>query len=167
MHTADQLRSWFSYNPDTGVIRAKVKMGNRWPGTPITCRNADGYIQLSVQRVHYLGHRLAWILHYGTEPQGRIDHRNEVKWDNRIDNLRDGAEKYNPQNVTKANKNSTSGIRGVRFRKEKGKWQARIMVNFKEKHLGYFLTQEEAEAAYLEGKKLYHPDCGGNFQGGK
>jgi len=43
---------------------------------------------------------------------------------------------------------NTSGYRGVRFRKDNKKWQARIMVNYKSISIGHFKSDIEAAKAY-------------------
>lgn len=43
--------------------------------------------------------------------------------------------------------NNTSGNKGVTFNSNAGKWQAKIGVNGRIKHLGYFKTADEAVAA--------------------
>ena len=45
-------------------------------------------------------------------------------------------------------KDSTSGFRGVDYRKDLKKWRARITINNKEKHLGLFNSKEEAALAF-------------------
>jgi hypothetical protein len=42
--------------------------------------------------------------------------------------------------------NNTTGERGTSFHKPSGKYCARVQVNGKEKHLGYFTNLEEASA---------------------
>lgn len=52
--------------------------------------------------------------------------------------------------------NNTSGIKGVCWHKARQKWQARIMVNGKTKHLGYFISLADAREAYDKAAKKYH-----------
>lgn len=47
---------------------------------------------------------------------------------------------------------NTSGFKGVSFRKAQGKWTARLTIDGKRAHLGYFPTAEAAAAA-IEAKK--------------
>jgi len=42
---------------------------------------------------------------------------------------------------------STSGIKGVYWHKKKEKWHARLYINKKHTHLGYYSTKEEAAQA--------------------
>ncbi|MDA6380520.1 HNH endonuclease signature motif containing protein [Escherichia coli] len=60
----------------------------------------------------YPAHRLAWLIVYGTMPDGFIDHINRVRTDNRISNLRLVTHSENMQN-RKIQKNNKSGYRGV------------------------------------------------------
>jgi hypothetical protein len=46
----------------------------------------------------------------------------------------------------KMQSNNTTGERGTSFHKPSGKYCARVQVNGKEKHLGYFTNLEEASA---------------------
>lgn len=62
-------------------------------------------------------------------------------------------------------KNSPSGYKGVRFRKDANKWQARIRAEKKELHLGYFDTIEEAARAYdAAARKHFGEFANLNFQ---
>lgn len=45
---------------------------------------------------------------------------------------------------TKLQKNNTSGIKGVRWHRRSGKWQASITFKGKDYHLGYYADLEEA-----------------------
>jgi len=76
-----------------------------------------------------------------------IDHINGNGLDNRKENLRLCTNSQNQANRG-ANKNSQSGLKGLRFRY--GKWQARIKFNRKEIHLGAFSSKTEAAKAYEE-----------------
>lgn len=75
-----------------------------------------------------------------------VDHINNSKIDNNVKNLRFATYKENNQNASISSSN-TSGIKGVCWHKEKKKWQAQIVINGKNKHLGYFNTLEKAKSA--------------------
>jgi hypothetical protein len=56
-------------------------------------------------------------------------------------------------------KNSTSGCKGVSYKKSargEKKWVARIQVNGVQQWLGYFMTKEEASAAYWKAAEELH-----------
>lgn len=81
-------------------------------------------------------------------PKGKdTDHINCVKLDNRKHNLRTCNDKQNGRNKLPY-RNNTSGYKGVSWYKPYKKWTAFIIINYKQKNLGYFDTIEEARDAY-------------------
>ena len=76
-----------------------------------------------------------------------IDHIDNNPSNNNVKNLRWATCKDNGYNRGK-NKNNKSGYKGVSFYKPLKKYQAKIRINNKLKHLGYFKTAEEASKAY-------------------
>ncbi len=80
-------------------------------------------------------------------PKGTvIDHVNGNKLDNRRDNLRVCDQRGNLRNARA--KRGSSRYKGVYYHKQVGKWCAHITVDYKTRHLGLFLTEEEAAQAY-------------------
>ena len=82
-------------------------------------------------------------MHNGTWPKLEIDHINHIKDDNNIENLRDITPRLN-QLTKPICKNNTSGYKGVRWRKDRNKWQAYTNVTSKFKSLGHFINKEGA-----------------------
>jgi len=76
-----------------------------------------------------------------------IDHINGNKLDNRKINLRLVTNSQNQHNQL-----NVSGCY-----KQKYGWSATIHANGKSIYLGNYNTKDEARAAYLEAKKIYHP----------
>ena len=60
-----------------------------------------------------------------------------------LSKIKDGS--FNPDTYKPKH---TSKYKGVGFQKASNKWQARIRINDKQKHIGYFLTELEAHHAY-------------------
>jgi hypothetical protein len=88
------------------------------------------------------------------DPEGLvIDHINHDTLDNRRTNLRAITRLGNTQNKKGENKNNKSGVRGVCWNKNAGKWKAHIRVKGKQTHLGYFVDLEEAEKAVIKARK--------------
>jgi hypothetical protein len=77
-----------------------------------------------------------------------IDHRDGIRNNNCIDNLRVVTQQQNHFNRTKA--------KGYSWNKRAQKYQASIKLNGKPIHLGHFKTEDEARAAYLAAKQIYH-----------
>lgn len=73
-----------------------------------------------------------------------VDHINGNTLDNRKCNLRLCTNVDNLKNRINLPKNNTSGILGVRFRKDRNKWYSELQVNGKTIRLGSYLTKEEA-----------------------
>jgi len=49
----------------------------------------------------------------------------------------------------KPHRDSRSGVLGVSWRRDCRRWQARICVNHRQRHLGYFQVITDAAAAYM------------------
>jgi len=131
---------------DTNARRAGKHAG-RIAGT--------GYRQIGIGRRIYYAHRLVWFWHHGTWPTGEIDHANQNRLDNRLENLRDATYSNNQANV-RVRRTSTSGFRGVS--RTKKKWRASICVRGIKAWLGSFRTPEEASAAYNEAHRIAFRD---------
>lgn len=99
-------------------------------------------------------HRLAWFMEHGEIPSGQIDHIDHNKTNNRISNLRDVSRSQNQRNKLMP-KNNTSGVTGVAWHKQRGKWVAysRVSGSGKIKHLGLYESISEAEAAVIKFRK--------------
>ena len=76
-----------------------------------------------------------------------IDHINRNRLDNRRCNLRYATPSQNQMNK-KIPKNNTSGYRGVSFYKPNKKWRAKIKIDEKHIHIGYFESILDATKAY-------------------
>lgn len=79
----------------------------------------------------------------------KVDHENRNKLDNTRNNLRSCTHSQNTANQGIRSTNN-SGYKGVRYRKDKSLFEARITKDYKESHLGYFQTAIEAADAYDE-----------------
>ncbi len=79
-------------------------------------------------------------------PQGMIiDHINGNGLDNRRENLRVVTTRQNQQNLHIP---KSSRYPGVIWYKQTKRWQARIKINGRSKHLGYFKDEFEAATVY-------------------
>jgi len=63
-------------------------------------------------------------------------------------NLRDATDSQNQANQQKHHGPSSSRFKGVGWHKASGKWRARIKVDYQDRYLGVFATEEEAARAY-------------------
>lgn len=153
--TQSKLKDQLNYNPETGIftwvsIKQKVHIGMIAGGY-----TDKGYILINIFGRKYAAHRLAWLYVYGEFPPDLIDHINGIKDDNRICNLRKATPAENNQNIRKAFKsNKSSGLLGVSWLEYKKKWHSRIVINGKQKSLGFYKTPMEAHEAYIDRKSV-------------
>lgn len=85
----------------------------------------------------------------------KCDHINGNSLDNRRANLRLVTLQENAMNRRLGNR-STTGFKGVSFKKQTGRYEAYICKNGKQKHIGYYNTPEEAHEAYCKvGRELH------------
>ena len=76
-----------------------------------------------------------------------VDHINGNGLDNRRENIRCVRPKDNSRRIRKR-KPSRAGYKGVAVSKTKGRWEARICVDYKLRHIGTYDTPEQAARAY-------------------
>lgn len=155
--TADRLRQLLAYEQETGIFRCVRARAQLRAGDIAGSRNVNGYWYIGVDRRYYTAHRLAWLFMTGDWPPGDIDHIDGNPLNNRWANLRQVTEHANLQNQRRAHRNSRSGLLGVSpFGK---RWQSRIRVAGRDRHIGTFDTAEQAHLAYLNAKRVHHPGC--------
>lgn len=117
--------------------------------------STNGYYQVILQKEGfkkiYKVHSLVAICFLNHTPNGThdvvIDHINEVKTDNRLENLRLIGHR---ENVARSMKNNTSTYVGVSWSKNAKKWISQITIEGKTKYLGLFDNEEDANKKYLE-----------------
>lgn len=154
--TQSRLKEVLHYDPDTGQFIWTLDRGPARSGAPAGTIK-DGYLVIRVDRVEYRAHRLAWLYLYGQTPKLGLDHKDGVRSNNKISNLREALQGENNQNQQRANKRSKSGLLGAFYLKHNGKWKSAIQVDRKRRCLGVFDSAEEAHQAYLVAKVKYHP----------
>lgn len=90
-----------------------------------------------------------------TDTDTRADHKDMNGLNCRRANLRECSHAENLCNRG-ANRNNTSGFKGVSWFVKNKRWSAQIHVSGLRKHLGYFDTPEAAHAAYCDAARKYH-----------
>jgi len=154
--SAGFLRSWFTYDPDTGAFRWNHSPNRRIKAGDLAGSIVNGRAFVCVLGVKIPAGRAAWMLANGTEPSGVIDHINGNPLDNRIANLRDVTQQVNTQNQRRSHRRSSTGLLGVIPRPKQGKYDATICINGKSVYLGRFDTAQQAHDCYLQAKRAMH-----------
>lgn len=149
--TQEYLKSKLHYDSTTGIF---TWLTGQNTGKVAGCKNGDlpdkGYWKISIDKIRYSAHRLAWLYEYGEFPPSILDHIDKNRINNSISNLRLATDLLNSRNQS-IYKNSPTGFHGVTA--HGNRWRARININGKKVHLGVFDTIEEA-AAYRHIKEL-------------
>ena len=156
--TQERLKGILSYDPATGVFVwiANVSKSVR-RGDEAGHMAASGYRLIRINGIRYRAHRLAWLYVHGKWPAAFLDHRNNIFFDNRIENLREATKQQNAQNQG-VSSNNKSGFKGVSFNKRTRRWLSQIRYGGRSNFLGYFLTPEAAHAAYAAAAQKHHQE---------
>ena len=138
----------------TGLILRFDKRSKKWKICKGT-KHTDGYLMMRIDRKWYLMHRVLAhafkILDLHSEL--KIDHKDRDRSNNNISNFRPGTSQENSFNTD---------AKGYSWHKGNKKWRARICLDGKSIHLGYFVKEEDARNAYLVGLTLGNWDCVSN-----
>ena len=153
--TQEFVQSLFDYDFATGnLIRKKTTSSKAKAGSIAGSLKGHRYARVSVNnKLHYV-HHVVWIWHHGCLP-AEIDHINRDRFDNRIENLRPTDRSANNIN-TNTRCNNKSGFAGICWDKRYKKWQVRIGVNNKSKHIGYYDDLDTAKQKREEAVKLHY-----------
>lgn len=162
------LKCILHYDPETGIFTwlkkrssyaGKVKEGAI--AGSLKTGIGGGYIKITVDRIQYRAHCLAWYYMTGSPvPKGlEIDHIDRNRKNNAWKNLRAVSRSQNCMNHG-LRSNNISGVRGVSWHAQCKKWMARITVEGNIIHLGLFPTVEDAASARKEAEKKYYSAAG-------
>lgn len=160
--TQSRLKELMHYNPDTGVFTRIVRTANCIKVGDVAGSYSRGYLLIYIERKRYRANRLAFLYMTGSFPAAQTDHINHIRDDNRWVNLRAVTPSENTRNQSRRS-NNLSGVNGVGWHQNKGKWHARIRLPNRLIHLGYFATLEEAATARQSANIKYgfHENHGG------
>lgn len=145
-----RLRSLLRYDAATGHLHWLVKVSltgdaRGKPGSRAGTITKSGYVQVSVNKRTYVGHRIAWALVTGQWPQQTIDHINGERADNRWHNLR-CATQSQQQGNRPHNCDGLAKIRGLSWISKDQVWQ----VSLAGKYLGRYRDKDVAERVFDE-----------------
>lgn len=139
------------YASDCGKIKSLKKAGkekilSQW------FHKKSGYYYVTLsgggKRGNFSVHSLVAMAFLGHIPCGfesEVDHINEIKTDNRLENLQILTHR---ENISRSKKNTTSKYRGVSWDKNTKKWYSKIRFEKRNVSLGFFDKEEDAHIAY-------------------
>lgn len=154
--TQADVKTLFDYDVENGWLVWKIGqygIPNQPAGNkPIS----NGYGIIEINGKKYRAHRIMWLWHKGTFPPKFIDHIDQNRMNNRIENLRLSDSRTNQHNC-KTRKNNNSGFPGVHWYSRVKKYRVGIRADNETHHIGYYDTLEEAIHAAKLAKIKYHP----------
>lgn len=161
------LKELLKYNSITGKLTWNVREERHIKNIPCATWNkryayteagytskSDGYIYVEIYKETFLSHRIIWKIVYEEEPI-EIDHKDGIRNNNILTNLRNVTHPENSKNITLPTSN-TSGHIGVYRHSRKFRWCAQIKVNQRAIHLGSFYYLEDAIKARKEAEIKYN-----------
>lgn len=153
-----RLHEIFLYDPVTGKLTWKVRTsGSRGDaifnashaGKEAGAPHQGGYLQVGFRLdgiAHKaLVHRICFAMAHGYWPDD-VDHENNVRDDNRLDNLRDAGKLMNNKNRSVVR--AKNGLKGAFVHSTTGRFFSQIAVQGQCQYLGSFETIEDAARAY-------------------
>ena len=145
---------------DNYIVSSYGRIKNIETGRILRPLKNRGYLQIILycdgKRKKIFIHR-AVAQAFLTNPENKkcIDHKNGIRDDNNIENLRFSTHTENGRNKS-INRNNTTSFKGVTFRKDLNKYASRITIHGILKFIGYYKTKEEASEAYeARAKELF------------
>ena len=162
----DVLQTLLDYDPETGVLSWMPGLPyakQRQAGRPAGTMSKGGYLRTSIARRMYANNRIAWKMHYGTDPVGVVDHEDGDKLNNRIGNLRDASQNKNTYNSVRRTDNTT-GYKGVVYSKNRRAFVVNLTVRGVKIKSPSFATPEAANKYVMARRELLHGEftCHGN-----
>jgi hypothetical protein len=114
--------------------------------------DTKGYYQVSLYKnkfrksfgIHKLV-AMAFLKHTPCGYELVVDHINDIKTDNQVENLQIVTQRFN---CKKTQNTYSSKYKGVNWSKNDKKWKSSIYINGKQNHLGYFKCETSAHLAY-------------------
>ena len=135
--SAESLDSLLSYRDGSLFWRRSGRLAGNLSST--------GYRHIQIWGVTFLEHRVIFAMHNNNVPD-IVDHKNRIRNDNRIENLRPSNSSLNQANRDKTL--GTSKYKGVSWNGDA--WRAVIQVNLEAIQIGRFHSEADAALAYNE-----------------
>lgn len=140
MLTHALVKEYFIYT-DGSLFWNRVMLGGRL-GERAGSQHHGGYRNIKIDGVIYLEHRVVWLYFNDTNPD-EVDHKDQDKLNNRIENLRAATHGQNQRNVKSRGSSKWMGVSAYQ-----GRWKAQTRKDGKVQYIGFFDNEEDAALAY-------------------
>lgn len=150
----EELLQYFDYHPEGYLIHKNRKdtLGrsrSHYVGKKAGNLDSKNRWRITLHGKFYEGHRLIWIWHYGSIPEGLIvDHIDGNSLNNQIENLRTGTVSQNNANRRQRHYLATSKFHGVSWNRNRKKWVAQCKKDGEVIYVGSFESEFEAAKAH-------------------
>ena len=160
MVTQKLLQELFDYQD--GKLFWKKSRGNVKAGQVAGHLNEKiGYYRLTLFKKVYMVHRIIFMYHNGYMPE-IIDHADNNKLNNKIENLRQASRSANMLN-SKLHKTNSSGVKNVHWNNADKRWIVMVRKNKERTYLGSYEDLELADLIATEARDLYHGQFARHF----
>ena len=170
--TQEFLQRILDYNPITGIFTWKwrpekhLRRNHMYAGKTAGTVTESGYIMISVDKIQYQAHILAFIYMTGNYPPSEeVDHKDTKRTNNAWSNLRPATTTQNRANSSLRSDN-TSGHKGVTWHAGTQKWRTKLKIHGKDVHVGLFNSVNAAHEAYMEAAHKLFGEYANNGNGG-
>lgn len=150
----EHLKELLAYDAMTGNFTRKKSIKGHSIGDKLG-HMRDGYHYIQNQGFNYPAHKLAFYFMTGIYPNSDVDHIDRDRSNNRFSNLRIATRSQNMLNTT-SHRDSELQCKNVSFIPKTGKFNVKLTVNGRVKHIGNFDDLELADLVAQEARNKYH-----------
>ena len=123
MITQDEVKQLFDYSDGQLYWRVAPSRCVRL-GALAGSVTDNGYVKIKIRYKLYRAHRIVFLWHHGWLP-AEIDHTDNNRRNNKIENLRAATHSQNQRNRLRQ-KNNVSGAKNVGWNKQRQTWRVRV-----------------------------------------
>ena len=146
---SSEERFWAKVNKAGSIPIHAPELGPCWEWQASTTTSGYGTFHKDTES-HAVAHRISWeFINGALDCNIQLDHRCHNRACVNPAHLRPATNKQNGENRTGAQRNSTSGIRGVSRSSRDKRWKAEVTHEGKKYWVGHFIDIAEAEAAVI------------------